>query len=374
VTERARTPVAVCFVASHAQLGGAELYLESLLGALGPEWIAELLVLGEGPFVDRLRAAGFDVRVVPCGRRAGLVAGAARMRRILLERRPQLVHANGVKAALVSALATRATGIPVVWHKHDSARDGRVGRWIARRCALVVGVSASAVSALAGARGVSTTVVPNGIPRHEVERGAARQALLESLQAGSASKVVGMVGRLHPGKNQLELVEIAHELRERLAELRLVFVGAADPHEPAYEQRVRARVQELGLGGCVTFLGQRSDAVRITAGCDVLATPSVPDPVSGWREGAPLSPLEAMAVGTPVAGYAEPGLREVLGQCAELVPTGDRRRLLEALRTLLESEEARERLRACGLQRIRRYELPEAAERMQEAYVAVAKA
>ncbi len=117
-------------------------------------------------------------------------------------------------------------------------------------------------------------------------------------------------------------------------------------------------MRELGLDGCVSFLGQRDDAVEIIAGCDVLATPSMPDPASGWREGAPLSPMEAMAVGTPVAGYSEPGLVEVLGGCAELVPTGDRERLRGAIGELLQDGERRARLSGCGLERSQRFVSP----------------
>lgn len=361
----------MCFVSSHAQLGGAEIYLHRLLQALGPAWVAEVLVLGAGPFAGRLRAAGLPVRVVPCGRRAGLVAGALRMRRILLARPPALVHANGVKAALVCVLATLGHRIPVVWHKHDSARDGRLGRLIARRCALVVGVSEAAVASLRGVAGVRVTVVRNGIPPQRVDRIAARRTLRGVIGAPEDAPVVGQVGRLHPGKGQLELVEIIAVLRDRLPGLWAVVVGDPDPYEPAYAQRVRDRVRTLGLEDRVALLGHREDAVDLIAGLDVLAMPSRPDPASGWREGLPLTPLEAMAVGTPVAGYAEPGIVEAVGSCGALVATGDRPALERVLLGVLEDAAERERLRVCGGERIGAYTLDAAAGSMAEAYVSV---
>ena len=365
---------AASFVASHAQIGGAEGYLDSLLGALDRAWIGEVVVLGEGPFVKRLEDEGVSVRVVRCGRRAGLIAGALRLRRILDVHRPALVHANGVKAALVSVLATWRRDIPVLWHKHDSARDGRLGRFIARRCALVVGVSESSVSTLRGVEGVDTTVVHNGIPPYEVDRESARERLLEETGAAPDSALVGMVGRIHPSKGHLALVEICAELRDRLPAMHVVIGGAADQFEPDYEHEVRKRAAELGVADRVSLLGYRDDAVQITAGCDLLAMPSTPDPSSGWREGFPLAPMEAMAVGTPVAAYAEPGIAEVLGSCGELVPTGDREALREAIARLLEDPAEGERLRACGRERIREFRLPEAARRMERVYAEVAGA
>ena len=115
----------------------------------------------------------------------------------------RLVHANGVKAALVCALAARGTRLPVLWHKHDSARDGRAGRWIARRCDLVAGVSSAVLASLAGTRGVRAAVVPNGIPAYAIERSRARATLESLLDARSAGRPVALVGRLHPGKGQL---------------------------------------------------------------------------------------------------------------------------------------------------------------------------
>jgi glycosyltransferase involved in cell wall biosynthesis len=371
VTEQERSSVQVCFLASNAQLGGTELFLDSLLDALGPEWIGEVLVLGEGPFAARLRDHGIAAKQIRCGRRAGLLSGAFRVRRILSRTSPPVIHANGVKAALVAVLASAGTRVRVVWHKQDCARDGRVARWIARRCALVVGVSSTVLRTF-GDDAARTTIVHNAIPRYEVDREDAREELVRELGAPPDSPVVGQVGRLAPGKGQLELVEIAPQLRERFPDLRLVFVGDPDPHQPDYAEELRGRVEELALADSVTFLGHRDDAVRITAGLDLLAIPSLPDPVSGWREGFPFAPLEAMAVGTPVAGYAEPAIVEELGPCAALVPPGNRAELRAAIEELIASSGTRERLRGCGTERIRRFELPEAAARMKEIFAAVA--
>jgi glycosyltransferase involved in cell wall biosynthesis len=361
--------VPVCFVVSHAQLGGAEVYLGSLLTALGRPWIDRVILLAEGPFADRLRDAGLEPRIVPCGRRAGLLAGALRLRRALRDR-PVLIHANGVKAALVSVLATKGKGIPVIWHKHDLARDGAVTRWVARRCDLVIGVSAAALAAIEG-RGVRTAVIPNGVQIPPVDRAEARERLVRELAVPASDELLCVVGRLHPGKGQLEALEVLPQLLVAERGIRLILAGAADPYEPQYERVLRSRATDLGVEDRVAFLGHREDAIEVIAGCDLLVAPSVPDSVSGWREGFGLAPLEALAVGTPVAGYSEGGLTETLGDCAALVRTGDREGLAEAIAGLLDDAAKRERLSDCGRKRARRFELSEAVRRMRSAYQSV---
>src|SRR2546423_5193610 len=110
---RVTAPVPVTFVVSHAQRGGSERYLEWLLERLEPGWVGGVISLADGPLVDRLRSRGMRVDVVETGPRLSMIPAAVRMRRLLRRQRPVAVHANGVKAAVVAALATRASRTPV---------------------------------------------------------------------------------------------------------------------------------------------------------------------------------------------------------------------------------------------------------------------
>src|SRR5688572_6316070 len=174
-TEERAVPVA--FVSSHATLGGSEHYLELLLGALGPSWRCAVLALADGPFVAQLEAAGVPVTVIATGRRAGMLRSAVRLRRALRAASPAVVHANGIKAALVATLASLAGGPPVVWVKHDYSRDGRLTRFVGRRCRRIVGVSTAVTESLGGELADRIRVVPPGLPDRAVDRVRARTAL-----------------------------------------------------------------------------------------------------------------------------------------------------------------------------------------------------
>jgi glycosyltransferase involved in cell wall biosynthesis len=356
-------PLPVVFVSSHAKSGGSELYLEALVEHLGPGWSRAVVVLDDGPFVDRLRARGTAVEVVPTGRRMGIVSGAVGLRRTLRRLDPAVVHANGVKAALVAVLAAAGTPWPVVWFKHDFSRDGWFGRTVARRCRLVVGVSETVVAAVRSA--ATTRVVPTGLAVAPVDRDKARRHVLELLGAASGAEVVTLVGRMDPGKGHRELLAALPAIRAARPQTRVAFLGGDDSAHPHYPAAVREEVSRLGAGEAVTFLGHRDDALTIIAGSDVVVVPSVPVDRRGMgREGFGLVGVEAMATGTPVVGYADGALPEVLGPCALLVPPRDRVALGQAVVELLSDRTATARLVACGRRRVAERFSPE---RMTEA-------
>ncbi|MFY9579548.1 MAG: glycosyltransferase family 4 protein [Gaiellaceae bacterium] len=339
----------VTFVSSHAGNGGSEKYLELLLGELGPAWIRSVVCLEEGPFVARLQQRGIAPHVIRTSRHSwGIAASAVRLRRLLRQERPALVHANGVKAALVCALAP---GPPVVWLKHDFSRDGWLARLLLRRCNRVIAVS-EAVTETFGTRSLGKlSVVHNALPAIEAHSAEGRRRLLAAVAPAAPETIVVLVGRLDPYKGHTELFAALPWLQEELPGLHVAFIGGVDPAHPAFAEHLRAETSRRGLGDAVTFLGHRDDAVRLVAGADVLAIPSRPLGRFG-REGLPYVVLEAMAVGTPVVAYRQGGIPEALGQCGLLVPLSDRSGLAEAIVRVVRDEALRARLIACGKERV----------------------
>ena len=369
------TPVPVTFVSSHALGGGSERYLELLLAELGPDWVRGLVVLQEGPFVERMRALGHDPEVIVAGPRAGMLAAALRLRRTLKRRRPAIVHANGVKAALVAVLATPGTGIPVLWLKHDYSWDGRLARAIASRCRAVVAVSGAIVETFGPRQRRKVSVVPNGVPELAADAAAGRARALEAAgAAGADARLAVLVGRLHPAKGQIELIEAAPGAIARVPATRFLLLGGEDPTQAEYARRLRSRVAELGIEDAVRFAGHRDDVLDLIAGSDLMVLPSVPDERGFGREACPFALLEAMALGTPVVAYADGGVPEVFGDCDGLVPPGDRDALAAAIARVLDDAGAREEMAACGRRRVsERHSLAAMVGAMRERYAAAAR-
>jgi glycosyltransferase involved in cell wall biosynthesis len=356
--------VKVTFVSSHARLGGEESYLLRLIEELGPEWVRNVICLEDAPFVERLRAKGIPTEVIPTGTRLGVLTAAVPLRRALDSASPEVVHANGVKAAVVCAAAMVGSRTPLIWLKHDFSWDGTLARLVARRCAEVVGVSEAVTETFQGDLRQKVRIVHNGLPPLEVDREEGRRKLHGLV--GGAGRVVSLVARIDPTKGHRELLAVLPELGP---EARLAFIG--DEHYPHLEfaSELKAEIVTCGLADRVAFLGFRDDAVDLIAGSDAVVIPSTIEERGLGREGFPYVGLEAMAVGTPVVGYAHGGLPEMLGECGLLVPPGDRRALGDALRSVLQDAVLCDRLATCGRARVQeQFSLAGMAEAMRERY------
>ena len=341
-------PVPVLFVGSHARRGGSERYLELVLASIGPEWVRHVALLEDGPSADALRAADHPVAVIPTGTssRAILSAGL-QLRRVLRSLDVRVVHANGTKAALVSVIAAAGKGTPIVWVKHDHENTA-LGKIIATRCTTVVGVSGSVLTSLPRIMRPRLRVISTGTPSIAVDSARARATIESELFGRPTPALIGVVGRLDPGKGHEELLTVVPELRRRHPDLRVLFVGGDVATAAGYRAVLEQRIRELELTDAVHLLGHRADIPQILSALDVTVLPSV-------SEGLPLVGLEALQAGTPIVAYATGGVPELLGDCGVLVAPHDSQALSAAIEGLLSNARERDRLAACGRQRVREH-------------------
>lgn len=141
-------------------------------------------------------------------------------------------------------------------------------------------------------------------------------------------------GRLIPRKGIETLLDAAGRLAAGGCAFRLRIAGAAD--DPTYEAELRDRARRHNVSACVDFLGERSpdQIAGELAGAGVFA-------LSSRQETAPVSIMEAMAVGLPVVATDAGGTCWLVadGTSGAIVPVGDDVRLADALRGYLEAPE-----------------------------------
>jgi len=168
------------------------------------------------------------------------------------------------------------------------------------------------------------TVIPRGVPRHDLDNPVSRDEL--GLPEGP---LVVNVGRLAPQKGQVYLVEAFAEVRRRVPEAHLVLVGK----EGTAKTDVLGAVDRLGLADAVTITGYSTKVTDYLAHAHVFAFPSV-------MEGLGTSVIEAMACGVPVVAFDIPPVREatVGGEYGTLIPVGDVDALAAALIGHVEGE------------------------------------
>jgi len=130
---------------------------------------------------------------------------------------------------------------------------------------------------------------------------------------------IGMVGRLHPYKDQATILRAVARLE---LDIEIDFAGDGSEKEHLLELS-----RKLGLEARVKFLGVISDVPGFLSKLDVYIQ-------SSKVEGFGLAVVEAMASGLPVFGTNVPGLNEVIIDEAYMFEVGDAVRLASLLSTI----------------------------------------
>lgn len=209
-----------------------------------------------------------------------------RMRRLLRATRGDpVVVAWSARASAWSALAARGMHLetPVVHLliEQDTARR-RSARFVYRRFGRLVALGENTRRAYAAAMPGVPILRANNI---------APDARPATASTGDGPARLGVLSRLRAGKGVLELID---ELARTPAGgwSTLAIAGAVE--DPAYADRVRARIEALGMADRVELLGHRDDVDGFLASIDVLIVPSV------GNEGQPGVILEALSARRPV--------------------------------------------------------------------------
>jgi glycosyltransferase involved in cell wall biosynthesis len=159
--------------------------------------------------------------------------------------------------------------------------------------------------------------------------------------------LVGMVGRMTPGKGHEEFLKAAAMLGETPDQkFQFIVTGAASEGEEMYALKVRQLTRDLGLEDVVRFTGFVKDVPRILAALDILAFPS-------HEESFGLGLTEAMAMKIPVVASSSAGVPDIVvdGETGVLVAPKDHAALAAGISTLAEDPERRRRYGTAGRKR-----------------------
>ena len=324
--------------------GGVRAHLADcarLLAADGHDVIVEApAAVLDGLDIEPARAEPLEI-----GPRPSLndTLAVARLRR--LGRRADVLHAHGLRAGALAALALgrrRRGRTRLVVTLHNLTVGGRlttlVGdrleRLIARRADLVLAVSPDLAERAQdlGTPHVELAIIPAVPPQQPAEPGASDAAAAEDAWPRSGARLL-TVARLAPQKGLPLLLEAAAILSREVDAGRLTaFTWALAGDGPGREQAAeRIAAEQLP----VTLLGRRSDAPALMEVADVVVQTSL------W-EGQPLTIQEALRAGTAIVA-TDVGGTAVTARGGALLVDPQAQAIAEALRTLLSDPEARTR-------------------------------
>ena len=271
-----------------------------------------------------------------------------RLRRRLAASAPDIVHAHGLRAGAITALAlagapTRRTALIVTVHNAPPAA-GLAGavyavleRIVARRAGAVACVSGDLAARMGrlGARDGGRALVPAPPAR---AASAAEAATVRRELGGDERPVVLAAGRLAAQKGFGTLLAAAAGWQRRDPVPLLVIAG-----DGPLANVLHSQARSAGLA--VRFLGQRRDIAALLAIADVVVV------ASSW-EGQPLIVQEVLRAGRPLVATRVGGIPDLTGEDGALLVTpGDPDGLASAVLSVLDDPERGRKLSAAALAR-----------------------
>lgn len=262
----------------------------------------------------------------------------------------ELIHANFFMSALVAMELKAELGIPFVVTFHALGHIRRIhqgdnDRFPGERIAIEENAVKEASLIIAEcpqdredliryyhAPAEKITIIPCGVNIEEfypVNRSVARSLLGLPYD----EKILLQLGRMVPRKGVDNVIRALSKVKCRDAKVRLLIVGG-DADTAAELTRLQLLARELKVSDMVTFAGQKSreELKYYYAAADLFIT-------TPWYEPFGITPLEAMACGTPVIGSKVGGIKFSVADThtGALVPPKDPDALARKITALLRS-------------------------------------
>ncbi|MDJ0733713.1 MAG: glycosyltransferase family 4 protein [Nostocaceae cyanobacterium] len=367
----------IVFITPVGAMGGAERVLLTMLTTLKtaqPKLELHLIVGTDGVLVEEARNLGVSVKVLKLPDAFNKLGDSAlrgdrkvtallqlilqmtkivptigqylgELRHTLRELQPDLIHSNGIKSHILTALTTNRH-IPLIWHVHDfyGARPlmARVLRWLSNRPKLAIAISQAVAADLQSTiPQLSTEVIYNAIDVNYFSP-------LEGNYTFSTSTnplQVGLVATFARWKGHDIFLEAAASLNRNYPDLNVRFciVGGAiykTRGSQFSEQELRDKAALLGIADKVDFLGFQQNIVAVYRSLDIVVHASTqPEPFG-------LAIVEAMACGKPVIISQAGGAAELFTHNYDAigVPSGEPIALASAILDLLNNPQKRQLL------------------------------
>ncbi|MGW4211751.1 glycosyltransferase [Lentzea sp. NPDC004789] len=313
----------VVHVTQPVEAGVARVVLDLAVAQRDHGWTVAVVCPPRGWLPDRLRAEGIDVRAWRATRSPGprSLLETVRLRALVRELRPDVLHLHSSKAGLTGRLAVRGR-IPTIFQPHlwsfrltsgllqrvCAAWESFASRWTHQ---LVCVSDDELASGRAAGVDAPAEVVCNGVDTarlRPVDRLEARARL------GLTDRPTAVcVGRLAPQKGQDLLLAGWPAVRAAVPDAQLVLVGDGP-------MRTVWSCDDTS----VVWWGHSDDVADFYAAADVVVLPS-------RAEGMALVPLEAMSCGRSVVAFDVDGVRQSVGTAGAVVARGDVTELAHAV-------------------------------------------
>jgi glycosyltransferase involved in cell wall biosynthesis len=268
-----------------------------------------------------------------------------KIRKIIKEFRPHIVHTHTAKAGTLGRLAAWSCGVPVtfhtfhghVFHSYFSAPVNFIirhfERMLAKFTSKIITISEKQKQEIFGDFKIASPdkcpVVPLGfdLDKFGMDREQRREKFRSKFKLTDKEFAVGIIGRFAPIKNHMLLFEAVAMLKEKVPTLfeRLVVfcIGDGDLKTGFQQFLTEKSIPFSGpernfSGGGIVFTSWIKQVETVLPGLDLVA-------LTSDNEGTPLSLIESQAAGVPVISTQVGGVEDVVieNETGWLIPKGD---------------------------------------------------
>jgi glycosyltransferase involved in cell wall biosynthesis len=246
-----------------------------------------------------------------------------RIKKIIHEFKPDIVHTHASKAGAVGRLAAISCGVPVIVHTfHGHVFHGYFSplktnffkfleRKLAAKSSAIIAISPIQKKELTQTHSIcdekKTFVIPLGfdLDRFAERQDEKRRSFREKYGLRD-ELVIGIIGRLAPIKNHYLFIDaVEHVLKHTKKNVKAVLVGDGETKQELTEYLKLKNLSYEKDGAKFIFAGWIREVDRALAGIDIVA-------LSSKNEGTPVSLIEAQAAGRFVVSTNVGGIKDIL--------------------------------------------------------------
>lgn len=367
-------------------LGGAQIAMFNLFRNLDPNrFRIEAVVPGESE-TERvftqfgIHCHNIDLSILKINYRnpKKMWSELRRLRSLIHSGQYSLIHVNSLWTLQFTSLAMYGIQIPLLASIHafpiiHNSTKRTVAKllmpMLKKRPDAILAVSYALKKALVdfGFSENRIVVLPNGIDTALFRPDIEVEILRKQYGIRRQNRVVITVGRFHPGKGQLTVINVCQQLMRKYPELHLIILGEEYPTELEnlrFQQTILQKIAETDMADRIHLAGFVQEPAPYYALADFVLSAS-------QEETFGMSLLEAAACGTPVIAYHTGGIPELVGRYKTgiLVPVGQPAALKKALQKLMDQPKLADHLGANGRQAaINHFDIKEIAARIQNLY------
>lgn len=251
-----------------------------------------------------------------------------KLRKIIDEFKPDIVHTHAAKAGAVGRLAAIHSGVPVILHTfHGHVFHSYFGsvktrmfleieRYLAKRTTKIIALSELQRNELVNDFKIAPqdkfAIVPLGfdLSKFETDKDQKRKKFRKEYNVADDEIAIGIIGRLVPIKNhELFLQALAIIKRKTTTKIRVFIIGDGEQRSNietlAKTLNLPFNNNNLAEPNFLTFTSWIKDIDVSNAGLDIIA-------LTSKNEGTPVSLIEAQASGKPIVSTAVGGIENIV--------------------------------------------------------------